>query len=200
MEALAEADKNYKEAVAEAQKTLGEALAESAKTLAESLADIQKTYNEALDQIAKDTQERIDALKDKLKELADALRELGAKQAAADAIKNAPKYVPYVPPIVPTVPVVPTTPDLTTKPKIPDVPAGRDEVTTSYTIADAMKKTGAASEAEYLRESGGINITQNISYPTASVSEISAQTLSAIKFGTSGGYTASYSSINSRDR
>lgn len=178
MEALAEADKNYKEAVAEAQKTLGEALAESAKTLAESLADIQKTYNEALDQIAKDTQERIDALKDKLRELADALRELGAKQAAADALRNAPKYVPYVPPIVPVVPVVPfvpTTPDLTTKPIIPDIPVGRDEVT-------------------------GITITQNISYPTASVTEISAQTLSAIKFGTSGGYTPSFKTVGFRDR
>ena len=69
-----------------------------------------------------------------------------------------------------------------------------------YTLADAMKKTGAASEAEYLRESRGINITQNISYPTASVTEISAQTLSAIKFGTSGGYTSSFQNANSRDR
>ena len=62
-----------------------------------------------------------------------------------------------------------------------------------YTLADAIKKTGAASQAEYMRESGGknITITQNISYPTASVSQISAQTLSAIKFGTSSGGSAS---------
>jgi phage gp36-like protein len=35
----------------------------------------------------------------------------------------------------------------------------------------------------------GITVTQNISYPTASADEIAAQTLSAIKFGTSGGYS-----------
>ena len=37
--------------------------------------------------------------------------------------------------------------------------------------------------------SGGVNITQNISYPTATASDISAQTLSAIKFGTTSART-----------
>jgi hypothetical protein len=37
----------------------------------------------------------------------------------------------------------------------------KDNGTQPYTLADAMKKTGAASEAEYMRESGGINITVN---------------------------------------
>jgi hypothetical protein len=49
-----------------------------------------------------------------------------------------------------------------------------------------MTKTGAISEAEYMRESGGgnINVNQNNYYPSASADEIAAQALSAIKFGT----------------
>ena len=161
MEALVEVDKNYKEAVAEAQKTLSEALAESAKTLAETLADVIKTYNEALDQIARDTQEKIDALKKTLQELAATLAALGATQAAINTVQNAPIYTPVLP-----------------------GGGGGGGSGSNYTLADAMKKTGAISEAEYLRESGGINITQNIQYPTADANQISAMTLGAIKFGT----------------
>jgi hypothetical protein len=164
-DALAEADKDYKESVAEAKKTLAEALADASKTLTETLAEVQKTYNEALDRIAKDTQERIDDLKEKLKELAKTLTELGAKQAAINAVKNAPVYTPVLP-----TPVAPAAPFVNTN-----------------TIAG-------------INAASGFNLTQNISYPTASASEISAQTLSAIKFGTSGGYTPSYSTVGSRDR
>jgi hypothetical protein len=163
-DALAEADKDYKESVAEAKKTLAEALADAAKTLTETLADVQKTYNEALDRIAKDTQERIDDLKAKLKELAATLTELGAKQAAINAVKNAPVYTPVLPTPAPFTPSVNTN-----------------------TIAG-------------INAASGFNLTQNISYPTASATEISAQTLAAIKFGTSGGYTPSYKTVGSRDR
>jgi hypothetical protein len=150
---LAEAAKDLQEALAEADKNYKEAIAEAAKTLAETLAEVQKTYNEALDQIAKDTQERIDALKEKLIELAKTLTDLGAKQAAINAVKNAPVYTPVL--SAPT----PFTPSVNTN-----------------TIAG-------------INAASGFNLTQNISYPTASASEISAQTLSAIKFGTSGGYS-----------
>jgi len=163
-DALAEADKDYKESVAEAKKTLAEALADASKTLTETLADVQKTYNEALDRIAKDTQERIDDLKEKLKELAATLTELGAKQAAINALKNAPVYTPVLPAPAPFTPSVNTN-----------------------TIAG-------------INAASGFNLTQNISYPTASATEISAQTLAAIKFGTSGGYTPSYKTVGSRDR
>jgi DNA repair exonuclease SbcCD ATPase subunit len=140
MEALAEADKNYKEAIAEASKNL-----------TETLADVQKTYNEALDQIAKDTQERIDTLKEKLVELAKTLAELGAKQASINVIKNAPGYVPVV--------------------------------GTNDSAASVNTNTIAGINA-----ASGFNITQNITYPTASASDISAQTMSAIKFGTATRY------------
>jgi hypothetical protein len=146
---LAEAAKDLKEALAEADKNYKESVAEAQKTLAESLADVQKTYNEALDQIAKDTQERIDDLKEKLTELAKTLTELGAKQAAVNAIKNAPVYTPVMP-------------------TMPNNNGG-------YVNTNTIAGINAAS---------GFNLTQNISYPTASASEISAQTMSAIKFGT----------------
>jgi len=110
---------------------------------------VQKTYNEALDQIAKDTQERIDDLKEKLTELAKTLAELGAKQAAVNALKNAPAYTPVMP-------------------TMPNNNGG-------YVNTNTIAGINAAS---------GFNLTQNISYPTASASEISAQTMSAIKFGT----------------
>ena len=111
--------------------------------------------------------------------LAATLKELGAKQAAINAVQNAPKYVPFVPVVAP---VVPGSGGVSAAEYLREQGAGG-----GYTLTDAMNKTGALSTAEYLRESGGINITQNISYPTASVSDISAQTLSAIKFGTTGG-------------
>jgi hypothetical protein len=142
---LAEAAKDLKEALAEADKNYKESVVEAQKTLAESLADVQKTYNEALDQIAKDTQERIDDLKEKLTELAKTLAELGAKQAAVNALKNAPTVTPIIP-------------------------------RTSGSVAD-WRRGEEASMSNFA-------ITQNISYPTASASEISAQTMNAIKFGT----------------
>jgi chromosome segregation ATPase len=164
MEALAEADKNYKEAVAEAKKTLKEALAEAATTLTEALAEVQKTYNKALDDIAKDTKEKIDALKEKLTELAATLKDLGAKQAAIDTLKNAPKYTPETGLIdKPSV----ITPDLYSK-------GGRIDSAGNY---------NAYNPAMVGMTSGGVTVNQNISYPNASASEISAKTLSAIKFG-----------------
>jgi len=114
-EGLAEADKDLKEALAEAKKDLDKALADAdkalkatladaQKTLTETLAAVQKTYKESLDQIAKDTDASIAALKVKLAELAKTLTELGAKQAALNAIQQAPKapVIPVVPTLTPT--------------------------------------------------------------------------------------------------
>ena len=103
-EALAEAKKDLDKALAAADKTYKEALADAQKTLTETLAAVQKTYKESLDQIAKDTDASIAALKVKLVELAATLKDLGAKQAAVNALANAPKA-----PVVPTVPATSVT-------------------------------------------------------------------------------------------
>jgi hypothetical protein len=99
-EALVEAKKDLDKALAAADKAYKEALADAQKTLTETLAAIQKTYKESLDQIAKDTDASIAALKAKLVELAATLKELGAKQAAINAIQQAPK--------APVIPIIPT--------------------------------------------------------------------------------------------
>ena len=161
MEALADADNNYKEAIAEARKTLDEALADAAATLADTLAEVQKTYNEALDDIAKDTQEKVDALKEKLKELAATLTELGAKQAGINAIQNAPVIAPAPTPYYPG--------------------AGMTQAPAPYYPGMGMAPTTGNTGSV-------VTVNQNISYPTASANEISAQTLSAIKFGSAYAY------------
>lgn len=163
-EKLAEAAKDLMEALAEADKNYKEAIAEASKSLAETLAEVQRTYVEALDQIAKDTQERIDTLREKLLELAKTLADLGAKQAAINAINNAPSYVPTI-----------------SQPM--------------FTTPSNLNSNGGAGSATY-----GPTINQTISYPTAAPSDVAAATLSAIKFGTSGGYTPSYHTVGSRDR
>jgi hypothetical protein len=103
MERLAEAKARMDESIAdalvtltrsraEAKKQLEEGLAEAAKTLAESLAETQKRYGEAIDKINKDTIKKIEDLKAKLAEVAALIAQLGAAQAAAAAMANAPKF------------------------------------------------------------------------------------------------------------
>jgi hypothetical protein len=79
---------------ADAKKQLDEGLAEAAKTLSESLAETQKRYGEAIDKINKDTTKKIEDLKSKLAEVAALMAALGAQQAAAAAMANAPKFTP----------------------------------------------------------------------------------------------------------
>jgi len=100
LEALAEAKKDLDKALAAADKTYKEALAAAQKTLTETLAEVQKTYKESLDKIAKDTEASIAALKVKLSTLAATLKDLGDKQAAINALANAPVYTPVVAPVV----------------------------------------------------------------------------------------------------
>jgi hypothetical protein len=157
-EALAEAKKDLDKALAAADKTYKEALADAQKTLTETLAAVQKTYKESLDQIAKDTDASIAALKVKLAELAATLKDLGAKQAAVNALANAPK---------PTV----VTSGATSN-------AGSTNTTTLAGI-------NAAS---------GVTINQTINNTNASASSVADATLTAIKFGTAGGYYFSESS------
>jgi hypothetical protein len=172
-ETIAEIDKNLQESLTEVNKNLQEALSDASKAFKEAQEETRKELADTLAEIEKDMIEKLGSITDATKATIAAIKALGAALNSAKSFTLAPVTVPTAP-----------------------VAAG----SSGYTLTDAMKKTGAASEAEYMRESGGVNITQNISYPTASVTEISAQTLSAIKFGTSGGYTSSFKTVGFRDR
>lgn len=194
-EAQAEINKTFNEATAEAEKTRDSAIASLKADLAETLAEIDKDLQESINEVNKDLQEGLnqafkdfqEAQDDARKELADSLaaieadmiEKLGSITDATKATTNAIKALATALNDAKTF----TAPAVT----IPAKSYAQNDTIGSYTLANAMSKTGAASQAEYMRESGGINITQNISYPTASASDISAQTLGAIKFGTSGG-------------
>jgi hypothetical protein len=91
-ESIADALVTLTRSRAEAKKQLDEGLAEAAKTLSESLAETQKRYGEAIDKINKDTTKKIEDLKAKLAEVAALMAALGAQQAAAAAMANAPKF------------------------------------------------------------------------------------------------------------
>jgi gas vesicle protein len=91
-ESIADALVTLTRSRAEAKKQLDEGLAEAAKNLAESLAETQKKYGEAIDKINKDTTKKIEDLKSKLAEVAALMASLGAQQAAASALANAPKF------------------------------------------------------------------------------------------------------------
>jgi len=101
-EAIADASQALTEARERAQKDLSEGLAEAQKTLQEALLEAQKDYEKALDEINKSTQKKLEDLKAKLAEVAAAMVALGASQAAAAALANAPVYIPPTStPIVP---------------------------------------------------------------------------------------------------
>jgi hypothetical protein len=65
------------------------------------------------------------------------------------------------------------------------IPAKNDSAA-SYTMADALKKTGAISEAEYMRESGGKNLVINApvtNYNTTSPEDIGNTFVRLAKYG-----------------
>lgn len=103
-EKLAENLATFTKAKNDAQKTLTESLGEIQKTLQKALLDAQKDYEKAIDEINKSTQKKLAELQTKLAETSRLLAELGAKQAAMQALANAPTYsaytasTPYIPP------------------------------------------------------------------------------------------------------
>jgi len=171
LESIAEVNKDLQESLADVNKNLQEALSEAFVKFQEAQDEARKELADTMAEIEKDMVEKLGSITDAVNSTIAAIQALAAALAAAQTFAAPTVSVPTT--YVKSVPkaTVITTP----KGKIPDIPSGRDEVT-------------------------GVNITQNISYPTASASEISAQTLSAIKFGTSGGYTPSYETVGSRDR
>jgi DNA anti-recombination protein RmuC len=94
-EKLAENLATFTKAKDDAQKTLTASLAEIQKTLQKALLDAQKDYEKAIDEINKSTQKKLNELQIKLAETSKLLAELGAKQAAAQALANAPTYSAY---------------------------------------------------------------------------------------------------------
>jgi hypothetical protein len=96
-QSMAEANKAYTEAMTEAKIMRDEALADASKTLQEALLEAQKDYEKAIDEINKSTMKKLEDLKTKLAEVAALMRALGAAQAAASALANAPKAFPSTP-------------------------------------------------------------------------------------------------------
>ena len=96
--AIRDLNKTRDEANAQAYTDLQEALAEAQVQLTEALAKTQKNYQDAIDKIAEATNAKIADLKIKLQEVAALMAALGAANAAALALKNAPVYVPPVKP------------------------------------------------------------------------------------------------------
>jgi hypothetical protein len=178
-EAMAEIASNFDEAMAEAEKQRDETLKELAKdyviAMREINADLDKALKEAYDDMVAAQEDARKELADNLAEIEkDMVEKLGsitnatnattaAIKALAAALASAKSFT------APTIPSVPTTPIAPIAPTTPQ-----------YVNTNTIEGINAAS---------GFNLTQNISYPTASANEISAQTLSAIKFGTSGGYS-----------
>ena len=161
IEALDEADKALAEANKDTMDEFNKAIEENAQSLAETLVDIQLAYEEAVADIIQDTKDRLDTLTASLKEAADALKALGAHKAAADAIANSPTKTPT--------PVVPV--------------AAKPTVYASGGRIDSAGNYNPFNPAMVGMTSGGVTVTQNITYPTASVTDISAGVISAIKFG-----------------
>lgn len=193
-EAQAEINKTFNQATAEAEITRDNAIASLKADLAETIAEIDKDLQESLNEVNKDLQEALneafkkfrEAQDEARKELADTMAEIekdmveklgsitnatnktiAAIQALAAALASVQAISTSTP--TATVPSKPTTP---IKPVTPPK--------TQYVNTNTIEGINAAS---------GFNLTQNITYPNASASDISSKTLSAIKFGTSGGYS-----------
>lgn len=92
-EALANAAETLEKSRLAAKKRLDEGLAEAQKTLQDALVKAQKAYEEKIDEIAKATEKKLADLRAKLAEIAALIAQLGAAQAAAAAMANAPTYV-----------------------------------------------------------------------------------------------------------
>jgi hypothetical protein len=91
-EALANAAETLEKSRLAAKKRLDEGLAEAQKTLQDALVKAQQAYQEKIDEIAKATEKKLADLRAKLAEVAKQIAALGAAQAAAAAMANAPVY------------------------------------------------------------------------------------------------------------
>jgi hypothetical protein len=194
---MLEANKEFSDAMTEATVARDEKMAESAKDLLEALAEANKNYNEA---IAEAQENLNDALAEAAEALSDALIDI--QKSYQDAIAQIARD---------------------TQERINDLREKLLELATILRELGAMQQaqsvmknaptyvpfvdTPLSSKPSNLNKNGGVGvnaygptITQNITYPNSSAADIAAQTLSAIKFGTSGGYTPSYTTVGARDK
>jgi len=176
------------DAYAQAGIDLAEALGNQAQAFADAQTEINSNFDKAMAEaekirdsaIAEAYKDMVDAQEEARKELAstladiekDMIEKLGsitnatnatisAIQALGAALSNAKNSTQ------------------------PQIPAQSDSVA-SYTMADAIKKTGAASEAEYMRESGGKNLVINApvtNYNTTSPEDIGNTFVRLAKYG-----------------
>jgi hypothetical protein len=184
------ATEELNDAYAQAGIDLSEALANQAQAFIDAQTEINNNFDKAMAEaekirdsaIAEAYKDMVDAQEEARKELADTLADiekdmlekLGSITNATNTTINAIKALGAALSGAQT----PTA----------QIPA-RSDSAASYTLKDAMFRTGAASEAEYMRESGGGNIvvkqTNNFNGQT-SVAEVTSATVSAIKFGSVG--------------
>lgn len=133
-ERIAAAMETLNEALAEADAALKEAQEKAKKALNKGLTDAEKDLNDALIKAQKAFDAAIAKIEkdtnDRIAKMKAAIAEIASELLALGAKKEALDVLKNAPVYVPT--------------------AG-------YTVADGMKKTGALSAAEYLRESGGGN-------------------------------------------
>jgi len=92
--ALKDAYDRYIEAKDDALEAMNKALLDANEAFEEALLDAQKAFEKKIDDINASTTKKIDALKVKLAEAAALLAQLGATQAASNALSGAPVYNP----------------------------------------------------------------------------------------------------------
>jgi phage-related protein len=160
--AMAEAKAERDDKLAEAAKDLMEALAEADKNYKEAIADATKTLTETLADVQKTYNEALDQIAKDTQERIDALREKLIELAKTLADLGAKQA---------SINAIQNAPVYT-----PVVPAYSGSGVNTNTI-------------EGINKASGFNITQNITNSTPDAKATLDATLSAIKFGTSGGYT-----------
>ena len=189
-EAQVEINKTFNESMAEAERTRDSAIASLKADLADTLVEIDKELRESIAEVNKNLQDALseafvkfqEAQTDARKELSDTLAEiekdmvekLGSITNATNATTNAIKALATA---------LNSAKTFTAPQAI--IPAKNDSAA-SYTMADALKKTGAISEAEYMRESGGKNLVINApvtNYNTTSPEDIGNTFVRLAKYG-----------------
>jgi hypothetical protein len=185
------ATEELNEAYTQAGTDLAEALTSQAQAFTDAQSEINKNFDKAMAEaekirdsaISEAYKDMVDAQEEARKELASTLADIEKDMVEKlGSITNATKA---------TIAAIQALGAALSGAKTsaqPIVPMQNNSVA-SYTMADALTKTGAASQAEYLRESGGGNIvvkqTNNFNGQT-SAAEVTSATVSAIKFGTVG--------------
>ena len=173
-EALAEAKKDYDKAVAKAAKAQADALAKIKKDLEDSLIAAAKTFNDQIDKLNKATIKKLQELQAELVKTAAQIKALGDPKAAVTATANSPFAG-----------ILAGTGSATGNAEVDSLTAYQNY---NPEMAYAMSAAGqAAFKAALAANTSNVTVNQDISYPTATASEIATRTLGAIKFGTVAG-------------